>query len=115
LNALAELPNRITIREFPINPAPAATGALFMDLEQGNYDLLRNPVNFAWAVNCLVEEDSVHIGALYLEPQIPDPNIRLAYNERYVDVIIPEEYIKRTESLRAWNVELPIATATQLS
>lgn len=83
-----------------------------MDLEQGNYDLLRNPVNFAWAVNCSVEEDSVHIGALYLEPQIPDPNIRLAYNDRYIDVTIPDEYVNKTESLRAWNVELPIATAS---
>lgn len=77
-------------------------------MEEGNYDLLRNPVNFCWAVNCLVEEDSVRIGALYLEPNIPDTNIRLTHMDQSVDVVIPDEYVRRSDSLRAWNIELPI-------
>ena len=75
---------------------------------EGHYDLLRNPINSCWAVNCLVEEDTVRIGAFYLEPQIPSPNIRLESGSDKIDVLIPEEYLRRSESLRAWNVELPI-------
>ena len=78
---------------------------------EGHYDLLRNPVNFAWAVNCYVEEDSVRIGALYLEPQIPTDIIRLAHNGQHVDVLIPDEYLNKVESMRAWNVDLPISKA----
>lgn len=75
---------------------------------EGHYDLLRNPVNMCWAVNCLVEEDTVTIGALFLEPQVPGSIIRLQSGSDKIDVLIPEEYLRRSESLRAWNVELPI-------
>jgi len=75
---------------------------------EGHYDLLRNPINSCWAVNCLVEEDTVRIGAFYLEPQIPTPNIRLTDGSDKIDVLIPEEFLRQSESLRAWNVELPI-------
>ena len=74
---------------------------------EGHYDLLRSANNTCWAINCQVEEDSVRIGAIYLEPQIPSPNIRLESGSDKIDVLIPEEYLGRSESLRAWNVELP--------
>lgn len=82
---------------------------------EGHYDLLRNPVNFAWAVNCVVEEDTVTIGALYLEPQIPNSPLRLAHNDEYVDVLIPDEYLNKGENMRAWNVDLPINKPPTLS
>ena len=53
------------------------------------YDVMLNPGRFAWAVNVLVEDDSVRIGALYLEPNVPDPNIRLESGSDVVDVILP--------------------------
>ena len=77
-------------------------------MEEGNYDLLRNPVNFCWAVNCLVEEDSVRIGALYLEPNVPDQFIRLESGSDIFDVVLPAEFLKRSEPLRAWNCVLPL-------
>lgn len=75
------------------------------------YDVMLNPGRFAWAVNVLVEDDSVRIGALYLEPNVPDPNIRLESGSDVVDVILPAEFLKQRSSQRAWNVELPLATA----
>lgn len=74
---------------------------------EGTYDLLRNPINSCWAVNCLVEEDTVHIGAFYLEPNIPTPNIRLTHNKEHITVQLPDEYLRQGQSLRAWNIELP--------
>lgn len=72
------------------------------------YDLLLNPGRFCWAVNCVVEESSVRIGALYLEPNVPDPNIRLTDGSDIFDVVLPEEYVRQSVSMRAWGVELPI-------
>ena len=80
----------------------------------GQYDLLSNPINTCWAINCVVGEDSVRIGAFYLEPNIPTPNIRLTHNDEHITVALPEEYLKRREALRAWNIELPFASSDQL-
>lgn len=74
------------------------------------YDLLLNPGRFAWAVNCSVGEDSVRIGALYLEPNVPDPNIRLTDGSDIFDVVLPDEYLRQPSAQRAWNVELPTAS-----
>ena len=75
---------------------------------EGSYDLLRNPINSCWAVNCFVEEDTVRIGAFFLEPNCPTPNIRLTHDDETITVTLPEEYLRRHESLRAWNIELPV-------
>lgn len=74
------------------------------------FDLMLNPGRFAWAVNVMVEEEegTVRIGALYLEPNVPDPNIRLTHGSDIFDVVLPEEFVRRGENLRAWNVELPL-------
>lgn len=74
---------------------------------EGHYDLLRNPINSMWAINCLVEEDTVRIGALYLEPGLPNNQVRLSHDDESIMVTVPDEYLRRTEALRAWNVELP--------
>ena len=73
-----------------------------------HYDLLRNPINLMWAVNCTMTQDSVRIGALYIEPDIPEENIRLESGSDKIDVVIPEEFLRQSTALRAWNVELPI-------
>ena len=78
------------------------------------YDLMLNPGRFAWAVNVTVEEGTLRIGALYLEPNVPDPNIRLESGDDVFDVLIPEEYLRRNSAQRAWNVQLPIADAPLL-
>ena len=71
------------------------------------FDVLLNPGRFAWAVNAKVGENSVRIGALYLEPNVPTPNIRLESGSDIFDVVLPEEYLRQPDALRAWNVELP--------
>ena len=72
------------------------------------YDLLLNPGRFAWAVNCRADEDSVRIGALYLEPHVPSQLIRLESGSDVFDVVLPAEFLKRSEPLRAWNCVLPL-------
>lgn len=73
-------------------------------------DLLLNPGRFAWAVNCFVEEDSVRIGALYLEPNVPDQFIRLESGSDIFDVVLPAEFLNRSDPLRTWNCVLPLQT-----
>ena len=75
------------------------------------YDLLLNPGRFAWAVNCSVGEGSVHIGALYLEPNVPTEIIRLESGNEFIDVVLPEEFLRARTAQRAWNLSLPLVTA----
>lgn len=72
------------------------------------YDLLIDPANTVFAVNCRVEDSTLHCGALYLEPAIPFKLTRLAYNEAIVDVHLPEELLNQPTPTRAWNIALPI-------
>ena len=75
-------------------------------------DLLLNPARFAWAVNCEIlegeEQDSLRIGALFLEPSIPTPIIRFTHNEQHLDVELPGQYLRVSYAQRAWNITLPI-------
>ena len=77
------------------------------------FDLMLNPGRFAWAVNVSVEDDSVRIGALYLEPNVPDSNIRLESGNDVCDVVLPDEYLRQPNALRAWNVDLPLISQDQ--
>ena len=72
------------------------------------FDLLLNPGRFAWAINCWVEEDTVRIGALYLEPDVPTPNIRLQSGGDIFEAILPEELLRQENAQRAWNITLPL-------
>ena len=66
--------------------------------------MLLNPGRFAWAVNSILEDEELRIGGLYLEPNIPDPNLRFTHPEGFIDVELPEEFIGQQEALRAWNI-----------
>lgn len=61
----------------------------------------------------MVEDDSVRIGALYLEPNVPDSNIRLESGNNVVDVVLPEEFLRQGKAQRAWNVQLSRITADE--
>ncbi len=71
-------------------------------------DVLRSPLNNAFAVNCEVETDTITCGALYLAPRIQGAVMRLADQRVSVDVELPSELLNRSEALRAWSVTLPI-------
>lgn len=71
-------------------------------------DVLRSPLNNAFAINSEIEGDTLRCGALYLVPQIPDQLIRLAHPSGSVDVELPAELIRRPEPYRAWDINLHI-------
>lgn len=62
-----------------------------------------------FAVNCQVQGDSLHCGALYLEPLVPFKSIRLAYETASVMVELPDELVNQAEPFRSWAIELPLA------
>jgi hypothetical protein len=73
-------------------------------------DLLTDPSKRIYAVNCTLERDYVHVGALYAEPGIPDFVIRLSDSDASVAVELPVELVQQTTSTRAWNVTLQRAS-----
>lgn len=72
------------------------------------HDILIDPINTVFAVNCVVEGSTLHCGALYLEPLVQSQFIRLAYGDASVEVEIPPELINQPTPHRAWQVALPI-------
>lgn len=72
------------------------------------HDLLLDPINTVFAVNCRVEGSTLHCGALYLEPLIQHHSIRLAYDGDSIEVELPPELVNQPTPYRAWEVELPI-------
>lgn len=73
-----------------------------------HYDLLIDPANTVFAVNCQVQGTTLHCGALYLEPLIHHQLIRLAYDGAILDVELPEELTNQPSAHRAWRVALPL-------
>jgi hypothetical protein len=72
------------------------------------HDLLIDPLNTVFAVNCRVEDTTLHCGALYLEPLVQSQFIRLAYAGATLEVEIPSELVNSPTPYRAWDVTLPI-------
>lgn len=72
------------------------------------HDLLIDPINTVFAVNCRVEGDTLHCGALYLEPLVQSKFIRLAYDGTTLEVELPPELTFCPTPLKAWAVSLPI-------
>lgn len=72
------------------------------------HDLLLDPINTVFAVNCRVEGSTLHCGALYLEPLVQSHVIRLAHGDASVEVEIPPELVNQSTPHRAWQVALPI-------
>ena len=73
-----------------------------------SHDLLMDPECTVFAVNCELEDSTLHCGALYLEPLIPSQLIRLTHNGATLEVEIPPELVNQPVPYRAWNVELPL-------
>jgi hypothetical protein len=73
------------------------------------HDLLMDVAHMVYAVNCQEQGDTLHCGALYLEPLIPFKSIRLSYESATVMVELPDEFVNQSEPLRSWAIKLPIA------
>lgn len=72
-----------------------------------NHDLLIDPINTVFAINCREEGSTLHCGALYLEPLIQSQSIRLAYGEASIQVELPTELLNQPHPQKAWQVALP--------
>lgn len=72
------------------------------------HDILIDPINTVFAVNCAVEGSTLHCGALYLEPLVQSQFIRLAYADATVEIELPPELVNQPTPFRAWQVALPI-------
>jgi hypothetical protein len=73
-------------------------------------DLLIDSNKRIYAINCTIERDYVHVGALYAEPGITDFAIRLSDSDASVVVELPVDLVHQSTSTRAWNITLQRAT-----
>lgn len=71
-------------------------------------DILTNPFNTIFAVNCIKKEETLYCGALYLEARQRHEVIRLADKTATIDVRLPTELLDQPQAQRAWDVELPL-------
>jgi len=72
------------------------------------HDILIDPINTVFAVDCRIEGSTLHCGALYLEPLVQSQFIRLAYADATVEIELPPELVNQPTPFRAWQVALPI-------
>ena len=79
---------------------------LFHDMTQ--HDLLIDEECLVWAVNCRVEGDTLHCGALYLEPLVQHHRIRLAYDGATIEVELPPELVRQSNPYKGWDIQLRI-------
>lgn len=73
-----------------------------------SYDLLTDPINTVFAVNCTLENGLLHCGALYLDPLIQSDTIRLSHEGDMIRVKLPPEALNLSDPFRAWEVDLPV-------
>lgn len=73
------------------------------------HDLLIDPINTVFAVNCVVEGSTLHCGALYLEPLVQSQFIRLAYGGANIRIELPTELVGQSQPFRGWNLQLRIS------
>ena len=74
------------------------------------HELLIDPFHCVYAVNCKVEDATLHCGALYVEAGHRHQLIRLSDKSARLDVQLPDELLDQPTPKRGWNVDLPIVT-----
>ena len=73
-----------------------------------NHDLLIDRFATIFAVNCEFDEEdeTLTIGALYLEPEQQYSNIRITDRNANIEIELPKELLKVQAAQKAWNIQL---------
>ena len=71
-------------------------------------DLLVDPANTVYAINCTPTEGEISVGALYVSPNNPFGLIRLAHSDARFDVELPPELVGSDQFIAVWNITLPL-------
>ncbi len=74
-----------------------------------NHDLLIDRFATIFAVNCEFDEEdeTLTIGALYLEPEQQYSNIRITDRDVNIEIELPKELLEVQAAQKAWNIQLP--------
>ena len=73
------------------------------------HDLLMDTAHLVYAVDCQEQDDTLHCGALFLEPRIPFKSMRLSDDSGSIDVSLQDELLHQEEPLRLWDIQLALA------
>ena len=79
-----------------------------------SYDLLVDPFNTVFAIDCEIRNNTLHCGALYVSPQVPFDFIRLAGSGASIDVVLPAQLRDQAQTLTLVEAQLPLHDAAQL-
>jgi hypothetical protein len=76
------------------------------------YDLLLDPINTVFAVNCEKTETTLRVGAVYMEPLLTTTLVTLSDGTDRITIVLPPELLNRSKPLSAWQVEFPLYSPT---
>lgn len=69
------------------------------------YDLLLDPINTIFCVNCQLMEASLRVGAIYLEPLLTSTIVTLSDGTDKIVIDLPPELLNQTKPRFAWQME----------
>ena len=70
------------------------------------YDLLLDPINTIFAVNCQLMPQSLRVGAIYIEPLLTSTVVTLSDGDVTITVDLPPELLNQMRPKFAWQTEL---------
>lgn len=77
-------------------------------------DLFTDAINQVTAIDCRIDENMIHVGAIYLESETPYDQIRISNGERSFYIHLPEDLLHKPDAYYGWNLRFDITeTETQ--
>ena len=69
------------------------------------YDLLLDPINTIFCVNCQLMPTSLRVGAIYLEPLLTSTIVTLSDGTDKIVIDLPPELLNQMKPRQAWQME----------
>jgi hypothetical protein len=71
-------------------------------------DLFTDAINHVTAIDCRLERESIHVGAIYIESDTPCEKIRISNGEKAVYIHIPPDLLHKPDPYIGWNLRFDI-------
>lgn len=72
------------------------------------YDLMQDPVNTIFAVDCQINNDHLEVAALWVDPLIQASRLRLRNGDLQVTIELPPEALNQPHPQVWWKARIPI-------
>ena len=73
-----------------------------------HFDLLLDPINTLFCVNCELMEDHLRVGAIYCEPLLTSKIVTLSDGTDRISIVLPVQLLNQSKPRSAWQVCFPL-------